>query len=128
MEKTYKLLVIDDDEETLAALCDFLRNKNYDIVSASNGQDGLNLIEKEEGEFDLIVTDIVMPDLSGVWVIATVKKKYPDIPAIAITGWGEQPETLATEAQADVVLRKPFKLVELDQIITDLLSKQNNSM
>ncbi|PQP33918.1 response regulator, partial [Desulfobacteraceae bacterium SEEP-SAG9] len=83
MEKTYKLLVIDDDEETLAALCDFLRKKNYDVVSASNGQDGLNLLEKEEGGFDLVITDIVMPDLSGVWVIATVKKKYPNISAIA---------------------------------------------
>jgi DNA-binding response OmpR family regulator len=128
MEKTHKLLVIDDDEETLAALCDFLRKKNYDVFSASNGHDGLNLIEKEEGEFDLIITDIVMPDIGGVWVIATVKKTYPDIPTIAITGWGEQPETLATEAEADVVLRKPFKLVELDQIITDLLLKQNSAM
>jgi len=126
MEKTYKLLVIDDDEETLAALCDFLRKKNYVVVSASNGQDGLHLLEKEQGGFDLIITDIVMPDLSGVWVIATVKKKYPDIPAIAITGWGEQPETLATEAQADIVLRKPFKLVELEKTITDLLFKQSN--
>ena len=126
MEKTYKLLVIDDDEETLAALCDFLRKKNYDVVSASNGQDGLNLLEKEEGGFDLVITDIVMPDLSGVWVIATVKKKYPNIPAIAITGWGEQPETLATEAQADIVLRKPFKLVDLENTITDLLFKQSN--
>ena len=126
MEKTYKLLVIDDDEETLAALCDFLRKKNYDVVSASNGQDGLNLLEKEEGGFDLVITDIVMPDLSGVWVIATVKKKYPNISAIAITGWGEQPETLATEAQADIVLRKPFKLVDLENTITDLLFKQSN--
>ena len=126
MEKTYKLLVIDDDEETLAALCDFLRKKNYDVVSASNGQDGLNLLEKEEGGFDLVITDIVMPDLSGVWVIATVKKKYPNISAIAITGWGEQPETLATEAQADIVLRKPFKLVDLENTITDLILKQNH--
>ena len=126
MEKTYKLLVIDDDEETLAALCDFLRKKNYDVVSASNGQDGLNLLEKEEGGFDLVITDIVMPDLSGVWVIATVKKKYPNISAIAITGWGEQPETLATEAQADIVLRKPFKLVDLENTITNLILKQNH--
>ncbi len=126
MEKIHKLLIIDDDEETLAALCDFLRKKNYDVVSASNGQDGLNLLEKAEGGFDLIITDIVMPDLSGVWVIASVKKKYPNIPAIAITGWGEHPETLATEAQADIVLSKPFKLVELDNTITDLLFKQNN--
>ena len=126
MEKTYKLLVIDDDEETLAALCDFLRKKNYDVVSASNGQDGLNLLEKEEGGFDLVITDIVMPDLSGVWVIASVKKKYPNISAIAITGWGEQPETLATEAQADIVLRKPFKLVDLENTITNLILKQNH--
>jgi DNA-binding response OmpR family regulator len=64
-----------------------------------------------------------MPDISGVGVISIVKKKYPAVPVIAITGWGEHPEALATEADADLVLEKPFELAELDKNVSDLLAK-----
>ncbi len=124
MGNLYKLLIIDDDEETLAALSNFFKKKNFAVVSASNGLDGLKLLENEREGFDLIITDIVMPNISGVGVISIAKKKYPGIPAIAITGWGEHPEALATEAQADLVLKKPFELTDLEKIITDLLSRK----
>jgi DNA-binding NtrC family response regulator len=65
-----------------------------------------------------------MPDISGVGVISIVKKKYPGIPVIAITGWGEHPEALATEADADLVLEKPFELAELDNHVTNMLAKK----
>ena len=66
-----------------------------------------------------------MPYISGVGVISIIKKKYPGIPVIAITGWGEHPEALATEAQADVVLEKPVELPVLDQQVSELLSKKS---
>ena len=65
-----------------------------------------------------------MPDISGVGVISIVKKKYPAIPVIALTGWGEHPEALATEADADLVLEKPFELAELDKHVSDMLAKK----
>jgi DNA-binding NtrC family response regulator len=65
-----------------------------------------------------------MPDISGVGVISIVKKKYPGVPVIAITGWGEHPEALATEADADIVLEKPFELNELDRHVSDMLAKK----
>ena len=122
MVNPYKLLVIDDNKEILTALNDFLSKKNYDVVSASDGLDGLKLLETEKQEFDLVITDLIMPNISGVGLISILKKKFPDIPVIAITGWGEHPEALATEAQADRVLEKPFDLSELDTLIRELLS------
>ena len=122
MVNPYKLLVIDDNKEILTALNDFLSKKNYDVVSASDGLDGLKLLETEKQEFDLVITDLIMPNISGVGLISIIKKKFPDIPVIAITGWGEHPEALATEAQADRVLEKPFDLSELDTLIRELLS------
>jgi len=122
MDKPYKLLVIDDNKEILNALYDFLIKKKYEVVSASDGLDGLKLLETEKQGFDLIITDLVMPNISGVGLISIIKKKYPDMPVIAITGWGEHPEALATEAQADRVLEKPFELSELDTLIRELLS------
>jgi len=124
MAKPYKILIIDDNEEILAALNDFFVNEQYDVISAADGLEGLKLLENEKHRFDLVITDIVMPNVSGVGIISIVKKKYPATPVIAITGWGEHPEALAIEAQADLVLEKPFELPELSKIIKNLLSQK----
>ena len=113
MGKSLKLLVIDDNQELLGALYQFLSEKKYNVVSASDGLDGLKLLEADKQGFDLIITDIVMPNVSGVAIISIVKQKYPGVPVIAITGWGEHPETLAAEAQADLILENRSILMNL---------------
>ncbi len=127
MKKKYKLLIIDDDKDILAVLSEFLRKKKYAVVTASDGLEAMKLFESENKDFDLIITDLIMPYITGVGVISIVKQKRPEIPIIAITGWGEHPEALATESQADFVLKKPFELSELDNLISNLLSKNNNN-
>ena len=123
MNKQYQLLVIDDNEEILNSLKSFLSKKNYHVVSASNGLDALKLIEAATAEFDLVITDLVMPNISGVGITAIIKKQNPEMPVIAITGYGEQPEALAREVHADIVMEKPFKLSELEANVLSLLKK-----
>ena len=67
------------------------------------------------------ITDIVMPFVSGVGVVTTLKEKYPHIPVIAITGFGKEPEAAAMEKKADFVLAKPVKMSVLKDYITGLL-------
>ena len=124
MKNTFKLLIIDDNKEILDALCEFLSKKKYDISSANNGLEGLKYLEKEQQGFDVVITDLIMPDISGVALISIIKKKYPDTLVIAITGWGEHPEALATEAEADLVMEKPFELSELEKSLKKLLSSK----
>lgn len=124
MEKKYKMLIIDDSQVILGTYNKFFSKKNYQVVTASNGLDGLKLIESQTERFDVVITDIVMPNISGVGIITIMKKKYPEIPVIAITGWGEHPEVLASEADADLVLEKPIDLLELDKLIVDLIEKK----
>ena len=124
MNKPYKLLIIDDNKELLAALCGFFTNKKYIVVSASDGLEGLKALETEKEGFNLVITDLVMPNISGIAIISIIKEKYSDIPVIAITGWGEHPEALASEVQADRVLEKPFKLSQLDKLVDELLLKK----
>jgi DNA-binding response OmpR family regulator len=123
MKTPFKLLIIDDSEEILTALTNFFTQKKYNVVGAANGLDGLKYIEAKDAYFDLIITDLVLPNISGVAIISIVKKKFPDTPVIAITGWGEHPESLAKEAHADIVLEKPFKLPELEQLVKKLLNR-----
>ena len=125
VQQRQKILIIDDNEEVLKTISQFLSQKNYDVVAASNGLDALKMCESSHGGFDLIVTDLVMPNITGVAIVAIVKERYPKVPVIAITGWGEHPEALATEAKADIVLEKPFELDEFHRIIQDLLTHGN---
>jgi DNA-binding NtrC family response regulator len=124
MTKKHCLLVIDDSKETVAGLQSFF-NQSYDVMTAFNGLDGLKTFEQNEKIIDLVITDLVMPEISGVGVISIIKKKYPGTPVIAITGWGEHPGALATEADADLVLDKPFELSDLDRHVKELLAKKS---
>lgn len=126
MGKPYKLLIIDDSEEILSALSNYFTKKKYDVFPASNGLDGLKLLDEEGQNLDLVITDLVLPNISGVAVISIVKNRFPDMPVIAITGWGEHPEALAKEAHADLVMEKPFKLPDLEKAAKELIERHQD--
>ncbi len=122
MESSLKLLIIDDDQSILNLLDDFLTSIGYDVVCTTSSLDGLKQIEDETNRFDLIITDLIMPDISGIGLISILKKDNPHIPIIAITGKGAEPEKLSMEAKADAVLQKPFEMSSLKKMISELLS------
>ncbi len=115
-----RLLIVDDDVEILAAMDIFFSKKNYDVITASNGFECLKMLDKGGQIADLLITDIVMPGISGVALISIIRKKFPEMPIIAITGWGEHPEGLATEAKANIVLKKPIDIAEIEKHILKL--------
>jgi len=124
MGKNYRILIIDDSKETVEGLGSFFRDK-YDVLTAYNGLDGIKEFENGDGCVDLVLTDLVMPDISGVGVISVIKKRFPDLPVIAMTGWGEHPSALARDAKADLVLNKPFELEDLDWHVAGLLARKS---
>ncbi len=124
MDPILKLLIIDDDQDTLVAMEAYFTKRNYSVTAIDSGLDALKLIESQSQKFDIMITDIVMPDVSGVAIIAVTKKLIPDMPIIAITGWGEHPQALASEAKADSVIKKPIELMELEGKIISLVLKR----
>jgi DNA-binding response OmpR family regulator len=124
MGKDYRILIIDDSKETVNGLESFFSEK-YEVSTAYNGLDGIKEFENNDGCVDLVLTDLVMPDISGVGVISVIKKKSPEMPIIAMTGWGEHPGALARDAKADLVLNKPFELEDLDRHVAELLVKKS---
>lgn len=121
MESSRRLLIIDDDQSILNLLDNFLSSNDYQVVCVTNSLDGLKQIETAKDRFDLIITDLVMPEISGIGLISILKKEHPQIPIIAITGKGQEPEKLSLEAKADAILQKPFELADLDKLVTSLL-------
>ena len=118
------LLIIDDNEILLNAIDDYFSKRNYQVYASTNGLDALKLLETYGDTIDLVITDLIMPNISGVGIIAIAKKKFPNLPVVAITGWGEHPEALAAEANADKIIEKPIKLNKLEEVIKEILNQR----
>jgi DNA-binding NtrC family response regulator len=113
------ILIIEDDLDVLSVFVKHLILSGFEVIIATDGMSGLKRIEA--GGYDLVITDIVMPFVSGVGVVTTLKKKRPHIPVIAMTGYGKEPEAAAMEKEADLVLAKPVKMSVLIRHVEDLL-------
>ncbi|RLB31609.1 MAG: response regulator, partial [Deltaproteobacteria bacterium] len=79
-----KILVIDDDEQIRHILRRFLERAGYEVLEASNGQEGMALYRKEGPE--LVITDIIMPKKEGMETIMDMKGEFPKAKIIAISG------------------------------------------
>jgi len=118
------ILVIEDDPDVLSTVIKQLDYFGYEVITASDGMDGMKKVDA--GGYDLVITDIVMPYISGVGVVTALKEKMPRIPVIAMTGYGKEPESAAMEQKADIVLAKPIKMSDLKDHIEKLLSSKES--
>jgi DNA-binding response OmpR family regulator len=121
-----RILIIDDSKEIVAALRGFFE-RNYEILTAYNGFDGLQAFEQYENRIDLVITDLELPGLSGVGVISILRKKYPGVPIILLTGWRMDSEAARPRIFADQILEKPFQLSDLEKSVSKLLSDKRSS-
>ena len=124
-EQKKRILVIEDDLDVLSMIIKHLKYLNYEVITATDGMEGLKQLDS--AEYDLVITDIVMPYVSGVGVVTALKEKRPHVPVIAITGYGKEPEAAAMEKKANLVLAKPVKMSALKNYIDDLLGSQDDN-
>ena len=121
MGRRHWILIIDDSKEIVAVLKEFFERK-YETLTAYDGFEGLQLFEEYENSIDLVITDLLMPELSGFGMISILKRKYPGIPIIVITGYRGNVEGLGVKLEADQVFEKPFQISELDKLVSKLLT------
>jgi two-component system response regulator AtoC len=115
MNKT-KVLVIDDDESMLELAVFHLQAQGYDATTAQTGEEGLRLAEASQ--FDLVLTDLQLPDLDGIQVVKRLKEQAPDCEIIMISGYGSVSKAVeATKAGAFYFVEKPVEFEELMLLI-----------
>jgi len=111
------ILLIEDEELSRKTVRRFLESAGHQVTEAENGEVGLRL--REAIEFDLVITDIVMPVVEGISTITELRANYPGQKIITITGGGAYPQTkdmyadMATKLGTDEALLKPFTEDEL---------------
>jgi len=118
-----KILIIDDDQAIQQMVKRLTERAGYAAEMASNGEEGMMLIE--ENSFDLVITDIIMPKKEGIEIITIIRKNYPQIKIIAMSGGGRfTPEGYLKSAKilgADKVFTKPFNHREMLEAIDELI-------
>ena len=119
------ILVIEDDQNVLSVIVKHLTYTGYNVDTAADGMEGLKRLK--QGGFDLVITDIVMPYVSGIGLVNLVKDDSPLIPVIAITGFGKESEAAALEKKADLVLAKPIKMAVLKDYVVRLLEESEET-
>lgn len=117
-----RLLIVDDNNDILSTFYEFFNSQGYEVKTAVDGFSALKLLRDKSHTFDCLITDLVMPNISGVGLISIVKKEYPALKIVAMTGYGDQPGALASEAEADVVLFKPIDLFKIEETVTKLMN------
>jgi len=118
-----RILAIDDNPAVRDVLATILAKAGHEVVQAGGGREGLELFQTTT--FDLVFTDLGMPDMSGLEVAANVKEQSPTTAVVMITGWGREldEETLMQEG-VDFLLCKPFDLVTVQNIVAAALEAE----
>jgi CheY-like chemotaxis protein len=107
------VLLIEDDPFTGETLCSMLEASGHTVTWARDGKKAMVLLEGGEA-FDLVITDILMPDMDGLESIQYLKRERPGLPVIAMTGQVDTPYLRAAKLfGAKSTLNKPFGLKEL---------------
>jgi DNA-binding response OmpR family regulator len=110
-----KILLVDDNAGLLKVQSTFLRKAGYEVITATNGQEALDLAAIQT--FDLMITDIVMPEKEGIEIIRELRQKFPEMKIIAMSGGGRVQAGdylfIAKKLGADQTLSKPFTAAEL---------------
>jgi signal transduction histidine kinase/ActR/RegA family two-component response regulator len=115
-----RILVIDDEAAVRDILSRMLKTQGHQVVAASDGEEG---IERFGGEaFDLVLTDLGMPKVSGWEVGKALKKMNPKVPVAIITGWGmELNREKMRESGIDLIISKPFNVDQVIQVVSEAL-------
>ncbi len=125
-----KILIVDDDPDLVEAVTMILESKNYDVVAAYGGIEGLEKAKTEDP--DLIVLDVMMPDKDGYAVCKELKadSKYREIPILLLTAvvsrvskTSRYTHQMGLETEADDYIDKPVEPAELVKRIEDLLGR-----
>ena len=119
---TKRLLIVDDEETlTYSLYQSFILSKNdYEVVTACNGEEAIDKIQ--DNPFDLIITDICMPGISGFDVLKKVKEEYPDTEVMIMTAYGSSDyKEKALRDGARYYIEKSFEIKEFKKLVIDIL-------
>ena len=119
-KRPINVLVVDDDPQFRSLLDKALEKVGYTVMTAVDGEEAFNLFQ--HNKFDLVITDVLMPNVNGIDLVKKIKNENPWVPVILISGFEEE-STIRKKVDFDDIyfLRKPFSLHDLEDVIAQIL-------
>jgi two-component system cell cycle response regulator CpdR len=119
-----RILVAEDEDPLRALVARAITDLGHTVVTAFDGADALDILTRENGSFDLLLTDIRMPLMDGIALALATARDHPNIVILLMTAYADQRERASNlEALIHDVVLKPFTLAELKTAVTEALTE-----
>ncbi len=111
------LLIVEDEKELRSAISAYLESKGYKVFQSPGGKEALEICQHLQAPPDLLLTDVIMPGMSGPELVREVRKLFPEIRSILMSGYADHRVKMETLGPFDSFIGKPISLKELDNRI-----------
>jgi CheY-like chemotaxis protein len=118
-----RILIAEDEDALRALTARGLTTAGHEVETACDGGEALDCLTREDGRFDLLLTDIKMPVMDGIALALAAARDYPELTILLMTGYADQRERAANlSALIHDVVTKPFSLAEIRAAVADALA------
>jgi CheY-like chemotaxis protein len=120
-----RVLIADDEDSMRALVARAVAMDGHQTVTAEDGAEALDILAREEGAFDLLLTDIKMPVMDGIALALSVARDFPDLTVLLMTGFADQRERASNlSAIVHDVITKPFSVNDIRAAVNDALASR----
>src|SRR3954452_15494752 len=118
-----RVLIADDEESMRVLVARAVAMDGHDTVTAQDGAEALDILTRNDGAFDLLLTDIQMPVMDGIALALSAPRDFPDLIILLMTGYAAQRERPSNlDAIAHDVISKPFSIADIRAAVADALA------
>jgi two-component system, cell cycle response regulator CpdR len=118
-----RVLIADDEDSMRSLVARAIAMDGHDTVTAQDGAEALDILTREQGAFDLLLTDIQMPIMDGIALALSAARDFPRLTILLMTGFADQRERASNlNAIAHDVITKPFSVADIRTAVADALA------
>jgi two-component system cell cycle response regulator CpdR len=122
-----RVLIADDEASMRALVARAIAMDGHETVTAQDGAEALEILAREGGAFDLLLTDIQMPIMDGIALALSAARDFPGLTILLMTGFADQRERASNlNAIAHDVITKPFSIADIRTAVADALASRKN--
>ena len=120
-----RVLIADDEASMRALVARAIAMDGHETVTAQDGAEALEILTREDGAFDLLLTDIQMPIMDGIALALSAARDFPGLTILLMTGFADQRERASNlNAIAHDVITKPFSIADIRTAVADALASR----
>ena len=123
---TETVLLLEDDDSLRQVTCEFLMASGYNVLQASRGDTALDLATQYKGAIPLIISDVVLPEMSGPTAVSKVQKLHPEMQALFVSGYAEVPVAQQLIAEGAAFLQKPVSRIDMVRKVDEILHSRHS--